>query len=264
MEKRLLILFLGINSLLSAQVPTAGLSAYYPFNGNTNDYVGTRHGVPVGTAQYGTDRFGMANGCYDVVDNTNYIDLPADTWIYGDYSVSAWVKVKQQMPFPRVYDFSNGYMVNNVAGEISHSGSGHGGPAMGYSASSSSESSYFSFNTLSLNTWHHLVFISNGTQMSVYVDNVLDGMVIGNHIPENIYRTQNKIGGSNAPLNDDTKAFIDDFRLYDRAINEEEVGELFNEPNITTGVHETEKAIADLACIQILLQTNCRLILLRA
>ena len=230
MKKALLSCLLGLNFISMAQVPTNSLAAYYPFNNNTLDYVGARHGVSAGVAQYGTDRWGAPNACYDVVDNTNYINLPSDYWIHGDYSVSAWVKVKQVMPFPRLYDFGNGYMINDVVGLISHSGSGNAGPAISYCLNTNTETHLFSQNALSLNDWHHLVFVSNATQVLVYIDGVLDGSSTGNFVPENIYRTQNKIGGSNAPLNDATSAFIDDFRLYDRAITSEEVTQLFEEP----------------------------------
>ncbi|MBI3519384.1 MAG: T9SS type A sorting domain-containing protein [Bacteroidetes bacterium] len=246
MKCKLVSCFLLLNIVLLAQVPTNSLSAYYPFNNNTLDYIGTRHGVSAGVAQYGTDRWGTPNACYDVVDNTNYINLPSDNWIHGDYSISAWVNVKQVMSYPRLYDFSNGYMINDAVGELSHSGSGHVGPAMGYCVNSSTESHYFSMNALSLNDWHHVVYISSGTQMQIYVDNVLDGSIIGNCTPENVYRVHNKIGGSNAPLNDATKAYIDDFRLYDRAITPEEVGQLFYEPQSSVGVHEYKTLIEHL------------------
>jgi hypothetical protein len=248
MKKTLLSCLLGLNSVAFAQVPSNSLTAYYPFNNNTLDYVGARDGVSAGVAQYGIDRWGAANACYDVVDNTNYINLPADYWIHGDYSVSAWVKAKQTLPFPRLYDFANGYSINNAAGHLSHAGSGNVGPAMGYS-NGSFESSCFSQNALSLNDWHHVVYISSGYQLSIYVDGVLDASVTGNFMPENIFRTQNKIGGSNAPLNDATNAFIDDFRLYDRAITPEEVTQLFEEPENPNpvSVAETTDIISNLS-----------------
>ncbi|MBL7937115.1 MAG: T9SS type A sorting domain-containing protein [Bacteroidia bacterium] len=249
MKNKLLVCLLGLNLVSMAQVPTNSLSAYYPFNNNTLDYVGTRHGVSVGVAQYGTDRWGATNACYDVVDNTNYINLPSDYWIHGDYSISAWVMVKQEMPFPRLYDFANGYMINDVVGQLSHSGSGNMGPAMGYCINANTESHYFSPNALSLNDWHHIVYISSGYQMLIYVDGTLDGSVVGNYMPENIFRTKNKIGGSNAPLNDATNAFIDDFRLYDRAITPEEVTQLFNEPENSNPVSviENKEVITNLS-----------------
>lgn len=228
MKKVILSCLLGLNFVSLAQVPTNSLSAYYPFNNNTLDYVGTRHGVSAGTPLYGTDRWGSANACYDVNGNSNHIMLPNDYWIYGDYSISAWVKIKQTESWPRLYDFSNGYCMDNVLGKLSHAGNGC--PTIEYLVTGQTGSYYMSNTPLTVNTWHHLVFISSGLQMSIYLNNVLIGSYTGNYIPQNVFRTSNKIGGSNAPLQDDTQAFIDDFRLYDRAITPEEVTQLFNEP----------------------------------
>lgn len=238
MKKKILFCLLGLNFISIAQVPTNSLSAYFPFNNNTLDYVGTRHGVSAGVAHYGTDRWGAPNSCYDVVDNSNHIMLPNDYWIYGDYSISAWVKIKQTESFPRLYDFSNGYCTDNVLGKLSHAGNGC--PTIEYLITGQTGSYYMSNTPLSVNTWYHLVFISSGLQMSIYVNNVLIGTYTGNYTPQNVFRTSNKIGGSNAPLQDDTQAFIDDFRLYDRAITPEEVTQLFNEPQNTNSVSVIE------------------------
>jgi hypothetical protein len=244
------ILLLSLGKL-SAQVPTNSLSAYYPFNGNTLDYIGTRHGVvAIGAEQYGIDRWGHPNACYDVVDNSNHIMLPNDYWIYGDYSISAWVKVKQTESFPRLYDFGNGYGINNALGKLSQAG--NGSPSVEYYASSTSDGSYYLTNSsLNIATWYHLVFISSGTSMKIYKDNVLIGTSNGSHIPENVFRTSNKIGGSNAPLQDDTQAFIDDFRLYDRAITHEEVTQLYNEPDGYVGIKEEDKSISQVVLFPI-------------
>jgi hypothetical protein len=245
MNKKLLVILLWLNLGLFAQVPTNSLSAYYPFNNNTLDYIGTRHGiVPVGAEQYGTDRWGHLNACYDVVGNSNHIMLPNDYWIYGDYSISAWVKVKQTESYPRLYDFGNGYGVNNAIGKLSHGG--NGSPTLEYYASSTVDgSNYLTNSFLNIGTWYHLVFISSGTSMKIYKNNVLIGTSNGSHIPENVYRTSNKIGGSNAPLQDDTQAFIDDFRLYDRAITPEEVTQLYNEPDDFVGINEAVMTLND-------------------
>jgi hypothetical protein len=245
MKKKLLVASLFVSMILSAQVPTASLSAYYPFNGNTNDYAGTRHGVPAGTAQYGIDRFGNANGCYDVIGNANHIMLPNDTWIKGDYSISAWVKIKSVESYPRLYDFSNGYTVNNVLGKLSHSNSGK--PSVEICNTGSSCAAYFTNTNLAVGTWYHLVFIVSGNQFKMYINNALTGTYTSSVVPQNVFRTKNKIGGSNAPAQDNTKAYIDDFRLYDRAITPEEVSALYNEPNTFVGINEIENTIDQLS-----------------
>ena len=238
MKKTITILSLALTSAtIFAQVPTSGLVAYYPFNNNLYDLIGGRNGTSAGTEAYYTDRWGNTNACYDVVDNSNHIMLPNDNWVNGDYSVSAWVNVKQIASFPRLYDFGNGYGINNAVGKLSHSGNGC--PSLEYYASSTNDGSYYlSTTSFTTNTWAHIVYVFSGVTMKIYMNNVLIGTYSGMHIPESIYRTSNKIGGSNAPMHDDTYAYIDDFRLYDRAISDPEVAQLYNEPNNITAINE--------------------------
>lgn len=232
----LLLISTVIATIATSQTPTNGLKAYYPFNNNTNDYAGTLHGVSNGTAQYATDRWGNSNFCYNVVGNSNHIILPSDNWVNGDYSVSAWVNITQTASYPRLYDFGNGYGINNVIGKLSHAG--NASPSIEYYASSTSDGSNYLSNTpLIANVWYHLVYVSEGFVMKIFINNVLIGSMSGTHIPESIYRTSNKIGGSNAPLQDDTYALIDEFRLYSKALNTQEIGQLYTEGN-PTGINE--------------------------
>ena len=81
-------------------IPTEGLIAYYPFNGNANDESGNgNHGV-LGGANGGpaltTDRFGNENSCYEFGGyyNPNWIDVPNSASLQLDttLSVSFWVQ----------------------------------------------------------------------------------------------------------------------------------------------------------------------------
>lgn len=51
-------------SILMAQIPSNGLVAYYPFNGNATDVSGNNHNGTVVNAIPDTDRFGNLNSAY--------------------------------------------------------------------------------------------------------------------------------------------------------------------------------------------------------
>ena len=53
---------------------TNGLVAYYPFNGNANDAVGTNDGTVYG-ATLTTDRFGVPNNAYNFNGTSAYIKM---------------------------------------------------------------------------------------------------------------------------------------------------------------------------------------------
>jgi len=52
------------SSSLTAQIPSNGLVAWYPFNGNANDESGNGNNGVVNGATLTADRFGNANGAY--------------------------------------------------------------------------------------------------------------------------------------------------------------------------------------------------------
>jgi hypothetical protein len=64
------LIILLATSLLYSQIPTNGLIAWYPFNGNANDESGNGINGTVNTAIPAPDRFGNANSAYSF-DGTN-------------------------------------------------------------------------------------------------------------------------------------------------------------------------------------------------
>lgn len=58
-----LLSFIGL-SIVFSQIPTSGLVAYYPFNGNANDLSGNSYNGTVDGATLTLDRFGNANNAY--------------------------------------------------------------------------------------------------------------------------------------------------------------------------------------------------------
>lgn len=86
-------------SITSAQIPSSGLIAYYPFNGNANDESGSgRNGVVYG-ATVTTDRFGNGNSAYSFDGVASYISagnqsfqlpLSVSIWFYSSSVNSVW------------------------------------------------------------------------------------------------------------------------------------------------------------------------------
>ena len=59
---------------LSAQIPSEGLVAWYPFNGNANDESGNENHGTVNGATLTADRFGNVNGAYSF-DGGSHINI---------------------------------------------------------------------------------------------------------------------------------------------------------------------------------------------
>lgn len=75
---------------LPSYVPTNGLVAYYPFNGNANDVSGNGNHGTVNGATLTTDRNNNADNAY-VFDNSN-IEIPHQFYSNGwnDYTINLW------------------------------------------------------------------------------------------------------------------------------------------------------------------------------
>lgn len=92
----LAILTFSLNGFcqVPSYVPTSGLIAWWPFNGNANDESGNgNNGSIVGNTSITTDRFGNPNTAYSFDGNGDYIDCgnAPSVNITGSLTISAWI-----------------------------------------------------------------------------------------------------------------------------------------------------------------------------
>jgi Concanavalin A-like lectin/glucanases superfamily len=108
-------------SVASAQIPSNGLIAYYPFSGNANDESGSgRNGIVYG-ATLTTDRFGNGNSAYSFDGASSYVSagtqsfqlpLSVSIWFYSPSINSVWrtlIEWQNMMtPGLQIYAVGNG------------------------------------------------------------------------------------------------------------------------------------------------------------
>jgi hypothetical protein len=81
-------------------VPSNGLVAYYPFNGNANDESGNGNNGVVYGATLVPDRFGNSNRAYYFNGTNNYIVTNSDTGLprgYVQFTISVWISLAQNL-----------------------------------------------------------------------------------------------------------------------------------------------------------------------
>jgi len=203
-----------------------GLVVYYPFNGNAKNSVSSNFNGVVNGAILNTDRFGEKESAYffdGINDRIDIVDF-GDSVPSSEISVSIWIRsLKIQWSFQLMLCPDN----NRFAFSANWGGRdywdfgwrGDGGDAPGRLYYSSDDD----------NAWHHYVLISNtnnGT-MKIYKDNVLKAY---KSYPLQLLDSKSKdlrIGGG------DGESFfnglLDDIRIYNRQISEEEVAMLYLE-----------------------------------
>lgn len=253
MKNKLLLMAMGIaftTQIITAQVPsfvpTNGLIAYYPFNGNANDESGNNHNGVVNGATLTADRFGNLNSSYNFTGTTNEITLNnSQTLINGSFSVSAWCTIETLSPSN--YD---AVIIGQYNGQVANERKW----LFGYrSVSTQRGISYYlcdnfgnaASNSSTLNwvaqasTWYHITWVfTSGNSIKTYINGVLHSEVstaLSNF--NNVANTVlTKIGNGidiDIPARLPWSGKIDDVGIWNRALTQNEITNLYNAKNVT-------------------------------
>lgn len=202
----------------SSPLPTAGLMAYYPFIGNTNDQSGGgHHGVLYG-ATLTADRFGIANRAYSFDGVDDYVDIPnTNSWNFtSGFTLVAWANFNQNNADAQIlskhnWGLGSGYILNVFNNRHCF-----------YVNSDPRVSAPLQSND---GLWHMIAGVYDGTTAFLYVDGVLVNSRLVAYTNTNA--TSVKIGAvAGAGY---FKGRIDDARMYSRALSLPEIQTLYHE-----------------------------------
>jgi outer membrane protein OmpA-like peptidoglycan-associated protein len=226
-----LLLLISIQTVYSQQVDLErGLVSYYPFDEDANDVTGTNNGRVLGASR--------ENGrCGDMAYSFNgfedYIDCGNDKSLNGNWnglSISVWV---------RPDEISELQLATIMAKWAFDTDKDHFGlwlnssykVIMAVSAPGIMENGVFSKKSLAYDEWHHIVgtWRKNG-EIRIYIDGQLDkiGKQTGRYI--NVRSTESlKIGRQLKGRSRPYKGWIDEVRIYKRALYDQEVQVLYQQ-----------------------------------
>ena len=162
---------------------------------------------------------------------TGSYQLPAGIYFSGSqFSILVWINVRSFNSWSRVIEVSNGPDVNNIALSITESTSGYPVCMMHIDANTI----IFGVKStiqLELNKWQHLACVFNSPNGFIYIDGVsytaLRDPFSSN--PAASTRSSNFVGRSSwYPGDLDTNADIDELKIFNRALSQQE---LFYEMN---------------------------------
>lgn len=208
---------------LNNPIPTNGLIAYYPFNGNTNDESGKGNNGVNNGASSTADRFNVYSKAFSFNSSNSYISVPHNSILQPTtgLTVSSWFQI------------FNSYDGGIILGKGTENMSGWYGLKYDSSSQTIDFEINFSDNTLSKVS----VFVSNGGWINVI--GTFDGSnmrIYYNGIQANLISVSNNLGANLEDLrignNIDGNQFygnIDDIRIYDRALNSNEIQQLYHE-----------------------------------
>ncbi|MDC0143728.1 protein kinase [Verrucomicrobia bacterium] len=213
-----------------------GLVAYYPFNGNAKDESGNGNDGEAKGATLAVDRHGKENKAYQFKrsEEANHIEIPNPTDLHESKvkTISVWIQVPNT-------GHGGGQLIRNYSDDT-HGENGWKLAAQGNTKPGSlfiiderkSRKSRvvksFKFNE---ERWYHLVSIDNDSQTKLY----LNGREIASQKITAASATKPNtrpllIGGFMDPtrLQGGFNGKIDDVRIYDRALSEEEITALYD------------------------------------
>ena len=206
-----------------SQIPTAGLVAFYPFNGNANDESGNSHDGILSGPVLTFDRCGVANKAYyfdgiddyiNLITNFDYPQRTINLWFYAETIdlISRHIYISDNP------DLNNGFsqikiMITNGLKEI-RSSSGINGPIAEAHA------------IVKENEWHMVTLVADEDSARHY----LDGKLIGsfkNGTNTSMAGYASALLGTSRVFDRFYKGRIDDLRIYDRTLGEDEIMRLY-------------------------------------
>jgi len=215
-------------------LPTNGLVAYYPFNGNANDESGNGNNGSIIDATLANDRIGRLNSAYSFNGTSSKITVnfstPLNTRNYSGLTISAWCKLNDLIANP--YNILT-IMDNSFKGFI-----------LTYDSNISYRRFYaakltkpiYTLDSTVTNVWYNLTLTyDNTTNVSrFYLNNVLQGEITNDTLKPSLINLY--IGYHNS----DSWGFgwymnglIDDIRIYNRVLTETEIMQLYHEEAYT-------------------------------
>ena len=246
--KKLLYLFLTIVFIcqytiaqVPTYVPTDGLVAYYPFNGNANDESGNGNNGTNNGAALTNDRFGNSNtafyfssaGCETRIDAT--INTSSIT---TGLTISVWIlRVGNGCIGPRVLDF------NNTSGNPGRMTIGWDNSGFGNIGSYTSNGTdvYSAWTKPSDNIWTHLVYTNDSSFGRFYQDGILFNTVSSTGNP--ILLGNAAFGRMNQPAYDAFNGKLDDIGIWNRPLTQEEITTLYESEVLSTNTANYENNI---------------------
>jgi len=231
----LVLIFFSSSNYSYSQIPTTGLVAYYPFNGNANDESGNGNNGTNNGATLTADRFGNASSAYSFDGISNHIQVPSATSLNptNQITISTWVNPK---------GFYSGSSYGNfIVSKGSDATIGH------YNLIYITDTKQFLFTIrfsdevgvlpsqvlsstiINLSTWYHVVGTYDGLTMKIFVNGVYENqksksLSLPNNT-EDIYIGKH----SNVSYPYWINGKIDDICIYNRALSASEVDALYHE-----------------------------------
>lgn len=216
-----------------SNIPTNGLVAWYPFNGNANDESGNGYNATINESILTKDRNGKANSAYGFDGINDYINL--NVKLPNAFTTSLWVCVDTFTTFVVAGpNYIGSKILSTMDNSIEKTGFEIGlDPSPNYGKNVASfwntltqniESTYL----IGINKWYLLTATYDGNTLKYYFNGVYDKSISASFIQnyKNIFLGARNVTGKTPAFF--FKGKIDDVGIWNRVLTQEEITALYN------------------------------------
>lgn len=219
-----------------AKVDTTGLVAWYPFSGNAGDSSGHNNNGTVYGATLITDRYGRSEKAYSFDGSNDYILVPDNNSLdlTTAMTISAWVKPAVT---PQEYIAAlvcKGYGGGGEVYCLDFDGAGDNLRLVAWNGVAYVRYLTDWLTAGKVNIWTHLAVVYNGAGSSLkFYEN--DSLIYSTSYLSSLATNSHELSIGSMKLNSGTgytqnyNGAIDDIRIYNRALADSEIAELFSE-----------------------------------
>lgn len=211
-------------------VPTNGLVGWWPFNGNANDESNTGNNGTVNGATLTFDRFGNNNRAYSFNGTTDLISFPQNFIFHqtGDATISIWLNsnsptsgiqgtfLKSRTSAPDNNRFN--FFLNPVSGNRLK---------LNFDYREANVNIHIlNIDTIPLTTWQNIILTRTGNSYKLYVNGQIRNTSQDNS--PNLPTSTGWVIGNDPSSIHDYNGVIDDIGLWNRALTQQEITDLYN------------------------------------
>lgn len=223
MKKLLLLFYIAIYSV---SIWSQGLIAYYPFNGNVNDLSGNNNnGTIIGGVTPAEDRFGNPNSAMQFNGVDGYIEVPNSASLQSPsnaITITGWLYIEAFSAIEAVgiVEKTN----SDTYGQYGLSYQSWGDDGLYFYHSNGTQGSYAPV-TLDFLRWYFVATTYDGTTAITYLDGVaIDSQSVSGPITAD--DNPLTIGLESPGQTEFLQGKLDDIRVYNRALTQEEIYKL--------------------------------------
>jgi hypothetical protein len=211
---------------------STNLTAHWKFDANASDSSGNNHNGTVYEALGAKDRFDRDDHAFKFNGTNSYIDFGNNEDLQfksnQERTYTAWVNFKD---WDSTLLYIGGWEVDQGVGLIIHAPAFSGGKIL--VTNMNNWSNYTNDTVIQLDEWYHLAVTYKDQEIIFYLNGEEDGTYINNTFVSSAINPilVGKSSSTEAYFN----GFIDEFFIYNRALNQSEVFNLYKGSSCNTG-----------------------------